>query len=119
MRRPLLAALLLAALAAPGAAAETDAIDIVRNPGAYAGRFLTVRGTMRNVRPATAGGVALPVATVFDLVAGPAFLTVLSNVPPSCPMGSTVTVDGRFNQMTQIRQQLFVNVIEATQVSCR
>ena len=119
MRRPLLAALLLAALAAPGVAADTDAIDIVRNPGAYAGRFLTVRGAMMNVRPAPPGGIALPTVTVFDLVAGPAMLAVVSPVPPSCPMGSMVTVDGRFMQMTQIRQQLFVNVIEATLVACR
>jgi hypothetical protein len=118
--RPLLLAMLfLAALAAPVSAEEVAGIDIVRNPNAYGGRFLTVRGLMMNVRPATAGGVAIPPATVFDLVAGPAFLSVISAVPPFCPVGSTVTVEGRFLPTAHIRQQLFTNVIEAAQVSCR
>jgi hypothetical protein len=74
---------------------------------------------MMNVRPATAGGVAIPPATVFDLVAGPAFLAVLSAVPPNCPVGSTVTVQGRFLPTVHVRQQLYTNVIEASLVSCR
>ncbi len=40
----LLAICLLAAFAAPSAGEETSAIDIVRNPSAYDGRFVTVRG---------------------------------------------------------------------------
>ena len=118
--RPLLLALaLLAAMPAPGAGEETAAIDIVRNPSAYRDRYLTVRGTMMNLRPATAGGVASPTGTIFDLVTGAAFLVVHSPVPLACPIGSTVTVDGRFVPMVQIRQQLYTNVIEATLVACR
>jgi hypothetical protein len=118
--RPLfLALILLAVLAAPGLGEETAAIDIVKNPSAYRDRYLTVRGTMTNVRPATAGGIAIPIGTVFDLVAGPAILVVLSPVPPACSMGSTVTVDGRFVPMGQVRQQLYTNLIEATLVTCR
>lgn len=118
--RPLFFALiLLAVLAAPGWAEETAAIDIVRNPSAYRDRYLTVRGTMTNMRPATTGGIAIPTVTVFDLVAGPAILAVLSPVPPPCPMGSAVTVDGRFVPMAQVRQQIYTNLIEATLVACR
>ena len=119
MRPLLLATLLLAALAAPVSAEEAAAIDIVRNPSAYRDRFLTVRGSMMNLRPATIGGMAIPAATVFDLVSGPALLVVLSPVPPACPMGSMVTVEGRFLPTTYLRQQLFTNVIDATLVSCR
>ena len=118
MRRLFLSLILLAILAAPGAGEETAAIDILRNPGAYTDRYLTVRGTMMNVRPA-AVGVAIPSGMVFDLVAGPAILVVLSPVPPACSMGSAVTVDGRFVPMAQIRQQLYTNLIEATRLACR
>jgi hypothetical protein len=118
--RPLfLALILLAVLVAPGWGEETAATDIVKNPSAYRDRYLTVRGTMMNLRPATAGGIAIPGGTVFDLVAGPAILVVLSPVPPGCPMGSTVTVEGRFVPMAQVRQQLYTNLIEATLVACR
>jgi len=118
--RPLfLALILLAVLAAPGWGEETAAIDIVKNPSAYRDRYLTVRGTMMNLRPATAGGIAIPSGTVFDLVAGPAILAVLSPVPPGCPMGSTVTVEGRFVPMAQVGQQLYTNLIQATLVACR
>jgi len=118
--RPLFFALiLLTVLAAPGWGEETAAIDIVRNPSAYRDRYLTVRGTMTNMRPATAGGIAIPTVTVFDLVAGPAILAVLSPVPPACPNGSAVTVDGRLVPMTQVRQQIYTNLIEATLVACR
>ena len=117
--RVLLVVLLVAVLAAPAVGDETAAIDIVRNPSAYRDRFLTVRGTMVNVRRAMPGGLAMATATVFDLVAGPAFLAVVSPVPPACGMGSTVTVDGRFVPTVQIGQQVYVNVIEATLVSCR
>jgi hypothetical protein len=109
----------LHALAAAGSAEEIAAIDIVRNPSAYGGRFVTVRGVMMNVRPDTAGGVARFPVTIFNLVAGPAQLVILSAVPPACPMGSTVTVDGRFVPMAQIRQQVYTNLIEATLVACR
>jgi hypothetical protein len=115
----LLATLFLAALAASVSAEEVAAVDIVRNPSAYRDRFLTVRGTMMNVRPATVGGVAIPGATVFDLVSGPAILVVLSAFPPACPRGSMVTVDGRFLPTAHIRQQLYTNAIDASLVSCR
>jgi hypothetical protein len=118
--RPLfLALILLAVLAAPGVGEETAATDIIRNPSAYRDRYFTVRGTMMNLRPATAGGNAIPTGTVFDLVAGPAILVVLSPVPPACPMGSPVTVDGRFVPSAQVRQQVYTNLIVATLVTCR
>jgi hypothetical protein len=34
-------------------------------------------------------------------------------------MGSTVTVEGRFVPMAQVRQQLYTNLIDATLVTCR
>ncbi len=114
----LLALCLLAAFAAPGSGEETAAIDIVRNPSAYNGRFVTVCGAMMNVQPDTSRGIA-GATTIFNLVAGPAILTVLSPVPPACPMGSAVTVEGRFVTMAQTRQQLYTNLIEATLVACR
>jgi hypothetical protein len=118
--RPLAPALiLLAVLAAPALGEETAAVDIIRNPSAYRDRYLTVRGTMMNVRPVTAGGIAIPTGTVFDLVAGPAILVIFSPVPAACPIGSAVTVDGRFAPVGQVRQQLYTNLIEATLVSCR
>ena len=119
MKLIFLALCLLAAFAAPGSGEETAAIDIVRNPSAYNGRFVTVRGAMMNVQPDTSRGMASPMATIFNLVAGPAILTVLSPVPPACPMGSAVTVDGRFVTMAQTRQQIYTNLIEATLVACR
>ena len=115
----LLAICLLAAFAAPGWGEETAAIDIVRNPSAFDGRFVTVRGAMMNVQPDMSRGIGNPTATIFNLVAGPAILTVLSPVPLACPTGSAVTVDGRFVTMAQIRQQLYTNLIEATLVACR
>lgn len=119
MRPLFLALILLAVLAAPGWGEETAAIDIVKNPSAYRDRYLTVRGTMMNVRPVTAGGIAIPTGTVFDLVAGPAILVIFSPVPAACPMGSAVTVDGRFVPVGQVHQQPYTNLIEATLVSCR
>jgi hypothetical protein len=110
---------LLAALAGPVGADETAAIDIVRNPNAYSNRYLTVRGTMMNLRPDTAVGIAVPPGMMFDLVAGPAFLAVRSVVPPPCQIGSSVTVEGRFVPMATIHQQLYTNLIEATRVTCR
>jgi hypothetical protein len=38
--------------------------------------------------------MAGPAFTVFDLSAGSGYLAVLSDVPPACPIGSTVTVEG-------------------------
>jgi hypothetical protein len=111
--------IVLQALAAPASGEEIAAIDIVRNPGAYSGRFVTVRGAMMNVRPDTAAGVGRSPSTIFNLVAGQVHLLVLSPVPPACPIGSTVTVDGRFVPMAQIRQQVYTNLIEATLVACR
>jgi hypothetical protein len=110
---------LLAALAGPVGADETAAIDIVRNPNAYSNRYLTVRGTMMNLRPDTAVGIAVSPGMMFDLVAGPAFLAVRSVVPPPCQIGSSVTVEGRFVPMATIHQQLYTNLIEATRVTCR
>jgi hypothetical protein len=98
---------------------ETAAIDIVRNPNVYANRFLTVRGTMMNLRPDTPPGPARPAGVIFDLVAGPAVLVVRTIVPPPCQLGSPVTVNGRFVPMAPIRQQLYTNLIEATFVTCR
>jgi len=111
--------LLFAALAGAVEAEETAALDIVRNPHAYSNRFLTVRGTMTNLRPETTGGIPVPTGMIFDLVAGPAFLVVRSVVPPPCQMGSSVVVEGRFVPTATIRQQLYTNLIEATLVTCR
>jgi hypothetical protein len=112
-------ACLFIARAGPVEADETAAIDIVRNPNVYANRFLTVRGTMMNLRPDTSPGPGRPSGVIFDLVAGPALLVVRSIVPPPCQLGSPVTVNGRFVPMAPIRQQLYTNLIEATFVTCR
>lgn len=111
--------LLLAALAGAVEADETAALDIVRNPSAYSNRFLTVRGTMTNLRSETTAGIPVPTGMVFDLVAGPAILVVRSVVPPPCQMGSPVVVEGRFVPTATIRQQFYTNLIEATLVTCR
>jgi hypothetical protein len=113
------AGLLLACVALPAMAEPVSAVDIVRNPSAYRDRFLTVRGTLMNPHPVVAGGVAVPAATVFDLVAGPGILVVFSPVPPACPSGSAVTVEGRFLPTATLQQQIYRNVIAASLVSCR
>ena len=123
MRRWLLSvhvtAALVGLLAGRVEAQETAAADIVRNPNAYSNRMVTVRGTMMNLRPDTTLGPTRATGVVFDLVAGPAFLVVRSIVPPPCPPGSPVTIDGRFLPMATIHQQLYPNVIEATFVRSR
>lgn len=63
--------------------------------------------------------MAGPAFTVFDLVTGSGYLTVLSVVPPVCPIRSTVTVEGRFLPTVQVQQQFYMNVMEASLVSCR
>ncbi len=104
----------------PASAEQVSILDIVRNPSAYRERFLSVRGTLANVRPAAPGSMAGPVFTVFDLVAGgPGILTVLSIAPPACLAGSTVTVEGRFLPSARVQRQFYANVIEASLVSCR
>jgi len=111
-------AALVGLLAGRVEAQETAAADIVRNPNAYSNRMVTVRGTMMNLRPDTTLGPTRATGVVFDLAAGPAFLVVRSIVPPPCPVGSPVTIDGRFLPMATIHQQLYPNVIEATFVRC-
>ena len=111
--------LLLAALAGVVEADETAALDIVRYPNAYSNRYLTVRGTMMNLRPDTTAGIPVATGMIFDLMAGPAFLVVRAVVPPSCPIGSPVVVEGRFFPTATIRQQIYTNLIEATLVTCR
>ncbi len=111
--------LLLAVTAAPVCAEETAALDIIRNPSAYTNRYVTVRGSMMNVRPATTGGIAASTAVVFNLVDGSAILTVLSPVPPACQIGSTVTVDGRFAPTSQLGSRVYANLLHATLVTCR
>jgi hypothetical protein len=100
-------------------AEQVSIVEIVRNPSAYRDRFLSVRGTLTNVRPAAPGSMAGPAFTVFDLVAGPGILAVLSIAPPACIAGSTVTVEGRFLPTARVQRQLYANVIEASLVSCR
>jgi hypothetical protein len=119
LRRLGLATLILFALVAPAATEPASVADIFRNPSAYRGRLLSVRGTLTNPRPATPGAMAGPAFTVVDLVAGSGYLAVLSVVPPACPIGSTVTVEGRFLTTVQVKQQFYMNVIEASLVSCR
>ncbi|MGZ3489538.1 MAG: hypothetical protein ACXVBY_22085, partial [Isosphaeraceae bacterium] len=82
-------------------------------------RLLSVRGTLTNPRPASPGSMAGPAFTVFDLMAGSGYLAVLSVVPLACPVGSRVTVEGRFLPTVQVQQQFYMNVIEASMVSCR
>jgi hypothetical protein len=103
----------------PASAEQVSIVDIVRNPSAYRERFLSVRGTLTNVRPAAPGSSAGPVFTVFEVVAGPGILTVLSIVPPACVAGSTVTVEGRFLPTAQVQRQHYANVIDAVLISCR
>jgi hypothetical protein len=100
-------------------AEEVSAVDIVRNPSSYRNRVVTVRGIMLNPRPATIGGVAVSTATVFELSAGPALLTVLTPVPPACPVRSTVTVEGRLLFREQVGQEIYTNVFRASTISCR
>jgi len=110
--------LFLAGLAPAVSAEQASVGEIVRNPSAYRERYLSVRGTLSNPRPAAPGSMAGPGLTVFDLMGNPGVLNVLSVVPPGCPIGSTVTVEGRFHPTAQLRQQFYANVIEATLVSC-
>jgi hypothetical protein len=112
--------LLLAATSASARGEEVAAMDLIRQPGSYTSRYVTVRGTMMNLRPATGPG-AIPAGTavVFNLVDGPAILTVLSPVRPACRIGSAVSVDGRFNPMGQFGQQAYTNLLDATVVNCR
>jgi hypothetical protein len=100
-------------------AEEVSAVDIVRNPSPYRNRVVTVRGIMLNPRPATIGGVAVSTVTVFELSAGPALLTVLTPVPPACPVRSTVTVEGRLLLREQVSQEIYTNVFKASTISCR
>jgi hypothetical protein len=118
VRRLPLVLLALAALAGAAEAEETAALDMIRNPSAYSNRYVTVRGTMMNLRPETTGGIPVPTGMIFDLVAGPAFLVVRTVVPPPCQLGSPVVVEGRFIPTAMIRQQLYTNLIEATLVRC-
>jgi hypothetical protein len=80
---------------------------------------VTVRGIMLNPRPATIGGVAVSTVTVFELSAGPALLTVLTPVPPACPVRSTVTVEGGLLLREQVSQEIYTNVFKASTISCR
>lgn len=100
-------------------AEEVSAVDIIRNPGPYRNRIITVRGTMLNPRPATVGGFAAPSTSVFELSAGPALLQVLTLVPPARPVHSMVTVDGRLLLREQVGQNIYTNVIRAITITCR
>lgn len=115
------ALLLFAATASPARAEDVAAMDLIRQPGSYTGRYVTVIGSMINLRPATGPGGAIPAGTavVFNLVDGPAILTVLSPVRPACRIGSTVSVNGRFDPMGQFGQQAYPNLLHATVVNCR
>jgi len=103
------------ALAAITSAEEVSAVDIIRNPGPYRNRIITVRGIVLNPRPATVGGLAVPPTSVFELSAGPALLQVL--VPPDCPVRSMVTVEGRLLLREQVGQNIYTNVTRA--ITCR
>jgi len=111
--------LVSSALAAVASAEEVSAVDIIRNPGPYWNRIITVRGIMLNPRPATVGGLAVPPTTVFELTAGPALLQVLTLVPPACPVRSMVTVEGRLLLREQVGQNIYTNVIRAITITCR
>src|SRR5262245_61030846 len=114
--------ILLATTVTPVGGEEVAAINLIRQPGSYTSRYVTVRGSMMNLRPATGPGpgvVPAGTAVVFDLVDGPAILTVLAPVPPSCRIGSAVSVDGRFNPTGQLGPQVYTNLLHATVVNCR
>jgi len=117
--RGLITTLLLLALAgtaAPARAEGTTPLEITLNPTRFAGRMITVRGTLTNLRPpTTAGGPG----AVFEVMDRGVFVQVLSLTPPPCPPGSPVTVDGRFETMRRVGAQTLTNVIEAFAISCR
>ena len=122
MRAAVSTLLLLAAMVAPARGEEVKALDLIRQPGSYTSRYVTVRGSMMNLRPATGPGpgtIPAGTAVVFDLVDGPAILTVLAPVRPACRPGSAVSVDGRFNPTGQFGPQVYTNLLHATVVNCR
>lgn len=98
-------------------AAEVTPVEILRNPFAFAGQSITVRGTIANMRPGpmVAGG---PI-TAFEIFEGGAFVTVFSRTPPPCLTGSPATVQGPFESVRIVGRQRFVNLIQAFSVVCR
>jgi hypothetical protein len=98
-------------------AADVTPVEILRNPFAFAGQSITVRGTIANMRlgPMVAGG---PI-TAFEIFEGGAFVTVISRVPPPCLTGSPVSVQGPFQSVRVIGGQRFVNLVEAFSIFCR
>ncbi|MDO8477059.1 MAG: hypothetical protein Q7W02_12865 [Candidatus Rokubacteria bacterium] len=117
--RGLTTALLLLALvgtAAPVRAEEITPLEIMLNPTRFAGRMVTVRGTLTNLLPR--GPMGGPGA-VFDVMERGAFVRVLSLTPPPCSPGSPVTVNGRFLTTQSSGGQTLANVIEAISMSCR
>ena len=111
-------ALLLLALvgtAAPARAEETTPLEITLNPTRFAGRMVTVRGTLTNLLPR--GRTGGPGA-VFDVMERGAFVRVLTLTPPPCSPGSAVTVNGRFLTTQSSGGQTLTNVIEAISMSC-
>ncbi len=108
--------LALACTAAPVRAEEATPLEITLNPTRFAGRMITVHGTLMNLRPpTTAGGPG----AVFEVMERGVFVRVLSLTPPPCPPGSPVTVEGRFETMRRVGAQTLTNVIEAFAISCR
>ncbi len=97
--------------------AEVTPVEILRNPFAFAGQSITVRGTIANMRPGpmVAGG---PI-TAFEVFEGGAFVTVFSRTPPPCLTGSPVTVQGPFESARIIGRERFANLIQAFSVVCR
>ncbi len=107
--------LFLLPLTASGA--DVTPVEIIRNPSAFAGQSVTVRGTIANMRPGPMQ--AGPPATVFEVIEGGAFVTVFSLTPPPCLTGSPVTVQGPFQSVKVVGRQRFVNLVEAFSVVCR
>jgi hypothetical protein len=109
-------AILLLGLAVPARAMEATPAEIMATPGRFAGQIVTVRGTLTNLQLALPGGGP---AALFDVMERGGFVKVLSPTPPPCPVGSPVTVQGRFDLARRVGRQTIPNVLEAFLVTCR
>jgi hypothetical protein len=83
--------------------------DLVGNPAAFNGRFVTVAGQVSDVE-LRGGGVGARLGRVFNLNDGSQVVKVVSNTGPTCRERSRATVNGRFSQRN--------GLIEATWVAC-
>jgi hypothetical protein len=104
----------LAAVAGCAALEESPSVgvtvgELVNNPAAFDGKFVTVAGQVGDVA-LHGGGRGARLGRVFNLADDSQAVRVVSTVGPTCRKGSTATVNGRFSQRN--------GVVEATWVSC-